>query len=154
MIRQAVFKTLARGSFALLLVTAAAYAESDPEDIIKYRQNVMKANGAHMAATGAILQGKVSYQKGLADHARALQAINRDIPALFPKGSDFGDTSALDAVWNKRADFEKRSKDAQAKADAFAKIAGGGDMKAALAKFKELSDSCKTCHKDYRKEEK
>ena len=151
---QAVLKTLARGAFALLLVTAAAYAESDPEDIIKYRQNVMKANGAHMAATGAILQGKVDYKKELADHAKALQAINRDIPALFPKGSDFGDTKALDAVWSKRADFEKRAKASQVKADAFAKAAGSGDLKLASAKFKELSDSCKACHKDYRKEEK
>ncbi len=139
---------------ALVLLGAAAHTEGDPEDIIKYRQNVMKANGAHMSATGAILQGKVGYKKDLADHAKALAAINRDVAALFPKGSDFGDTSALDAVWSKRADFEKRSKDTQAKADAFAKIASGGDMKAALAKFKELSDSCKACHKDYRKEEK
>jgi cytochrome c556 len=154
MIRQAVLKTLARGSFALLLVTAAANAESDPEDIIKYRQNVMKANGAHMAAAGAVLQGKVEYKKDLAYHAKTLQSINHDIPALFPKGSDFGDTKALDAVWSKRADFEKRSKATQAKADAFAKAATGGDMKAALTKFKELSDSCKACHKDYRKEEK
>lgn len=139
---------------ALTLLGAAVHAESDPEDIIKYRQNVMKANGAHMAATGAILQGKVEYKKDLAYHAKSLQSINHDIPALFPKGSDFGDTKALDAVWSRRADFEKRSKDTRAKADAFAKAASGGDMKAALAKFKELSDSCKACHKDYRKEEK
>src|SRR3989338_8328949 len=88
MIRQAVLKTLARGAFALLLVTAAAYAESDPEDVIKYRQNVMKANGAHAAAAGAIIQGKVGYKKDLADHAKALAAINRDVAALFPKRSE------------------------------------------------------------------
>lgn len=139
---------------ALALFATATYAENEPEDVIKYRQNVMKANGAHAAAAAAILQGKVGFKKDLADHAKALQAINRDVAALFPKGSDFGDTKALDAVWSKRADFEKRAKDAQTKADAFAKAAGGNDMKLATAKFKELSDSCKACHKDYRKEEK
>lgn len=138
---------------SLVLFGTLAYAESEPEDIIKYRQNVMKANGAHMAATGAILQGKVEYKKDLAYHAKTLQTINSDIPALFPKGSDFGDTKALDGVWSKRADFEKRAKDTRTKADAFAKAAGG-DAKAALAKFKELQDSCKACHKDFRKEEK
>ncbi len=138
---------------SLALFGSAAYAESDPEDVIKYRQNVMKANGAHMAAVGAILQGKVEYKKDLVYHANALKAINGDVPALFPKGSDFGDTKALDGVWAKRAEFEKRAKDTRAKADAFAKAAGG-DAKAALAKFKELSDSCKACHKDFRKEEK
>ena len=65
----------------------------------------MKANGAHAAAAGAIIQGKVGYKKDLADHAKALQAINRDVATLFPKGSDFGDTNALDGVWSKRADF-------------------------------------------------
>jgi cytochrome c556 len=142
---------LVLGSCALF--GAVAFAESEPEDIIKYRQNVMKANGAHMAAAGAILQGKVEYKKDLAYHANALKAINGDVPALFPKGSDFGDTKALDGVWAKRAEFEKRAKDAKTKADAFAKAAGG-DAKTALAKFKELSDSCKACHKDFRKEEK
>ncbi len=136
-----------------VLLTATAVAESEPEDIIKYRQNVMKSNGAHMAAAGAILQGKVEYKKDLAYHAKALQAINSNVAALFPKGSDFGDTKALDGVWSKRADFEKRAKDTRAKAHAFAKAAGG-DTKVALGKFKELSDSCKACHKDFRKEEK
>ncbi len=151
--RQMVFRIAKFGSLALLLGAAAVYA-AEPEDVIKYRQNVMKANGAHMAAAGAILQGKVGYKAHLSEHAKALAAINKDIPGLFPKGSDFGDTEALDAVWSKRADFEKRAKDTQTKADAFAKVAAGGDMKAASAKFKELSDSCKACHKDYRKEEK
>ncbi len=152
MTRQTLPRTTLFATLALL--GAAAHAESDPEDIIKYRQNVMKANGAHMAATGAILQGKVGYKARLGEHAKALVAINKDIPGLFPKGSDFGDTKALDAVWSKRADFEKRAKASQVKADAFAKAAGSGDLKLASAKFKELSDSCKACHKDYRKDEK
>jgi cytochrome c556 len=150
--RQTLIRSLVP-AFAALLATTAAVAESEPEDIIKYRQNVMKANGAHMAAAGAILQGKVDYKKDLAYHAKALQAINGNVAALFPKGSDFGDTQALDGAWSKRADFEKRAKDTKAKADAFAQAAGG-DPKAALGKFKELSDSCKACHKDFRKEEK
>lgn len=138
----------------LTLLGTVAHAENDPEDIIKYRQNVMKANGAHAAAAGAIIQGKVGYKKDLADHAKALAAINRDVAALFPKGSDFGDTKALDSVWSKRADFEKRAKDAQAKSAAFAKTVAAGDTKNYGPKLKELADSCKACHKDYRKEEK
>jgi len=149
--RQTLIRSLVPAFAALLATTAVA--ESEPEDIIKYRQNVMKANGAHMAAAGAILQGKVAYKNDLTYHAKALQAINSNIPALFPAGSDFGDTKALDSAWSKRADFEKRAKDTKTKADAFAKAAGG-DPKAALGKFKELSDSCKACHKDFRKEEK
>lgn len=152
MIKMSIPKLLTLGILALL--GATAHAESDPEDIIKYRQNVMKANGAYAAAASAIIQGKVGYKKDLADHAKALAAINRDVAALFPKGSDFGDTKALDGVWSKRTDFEKRAKDAQAKSAAFAKTVAAGDTKNYGPKLKELADSCKACHKDYRKEEK
>lgn len=149
-------RTLLGKSTALALVALPlwAFAAAEPEDIIKYRQNTMKANGAHMATMGAIISGKVDYKGQLADHARAVQAINKDIPGLFPKDSDFGDTKALDGVWSKRAEFEKRAKDTKEKSDALVKLVAGGDNKAIGAKFKELQDSCKACHKDFRKEEK
>lgn len=132
-------------------VPAALAVES--EDIIKYRRDVMKANGALMGASAAIIQGKVDYKKSLADHAKGLQAINKDIIALFPKDSDFGETNALESVWSKRAEFEKRAKDTAAKADAFVQAAAGGDKAVTGAKFKELADSCSACHKDFRKKQ-
>ncbi|WP_169923956.1 c-type cytochrome [Sulfurifustis variabilis] len=139
---------------ALLSLPVVAGAESEPEDIIKYRQNVMKANGANMGAIAAILQGKVpEYKDRLGDHARGVQAGTKNIPALFPDGSDFGDTEALESVWKDRAGFKKRSDDTSKKADALAKAVAGGDAKAIQARFRELSDSCKACHKDFRKEQ-
>lgn len=130
-----------------VLTCFAVGAFADDEDVIKYRKNVMKAYGAHMAAAAAIVQGKV--KGSAAGHAKALEATTQGIAGMFPAGSDFGETNAQDAVWSKRADFEKKAKDTEAKAVAFAK-ASGGDV---AAKFKELSDSCKACHKDYRKEQ-
>jgi len=137
---------------SVCLMTGTAFA-AEPEDIIKYRQSVMKANGAHMAAAGAIINGKVDFKGQLGDHAKALQTINKDINSLFPKDSDFGETKALDAVWKNNADFQKRAKDSAQKADALAKTVAAGDSKNYGARFKELSDSCKACHKDFRKEE-
>lgn len=138
----------------LLSMIAGAKAESDPEDIIKYRQNVMKSNGANLVAAGAIIQKKVEFNARLADHAKAVAAGSKNIPALFPPGSDFGiDTEALDAVWNNRAQFEKLAKDSETKAAAFAKAVSAKDAQVG-ARFKELADSCKACHKDFRKEEK
>ncbi len=132
-----------------VLACFAAGVMADDEDVIKYRRNVMKAYAAHMAAAGAIVQGKV--KGSAAGHAKALEATTKDIAGLFPAGSDFGETNAMDAVWSKRAGFEKKAKDTEAKAAAFAKAADGAD---AAAKFKDLSESCKACHKDYRKEQK
>lgn len=133
----------------LCLTTLAAHA-ADPDDMIKYRKNVMSANGGLMGASNALIQNKVEFKGQLTAYARALEALNKDLPALFPKGSNAGDTDAQADVWNKRAEFEHRAKDTQTKAAAFAKAAAGNDPKLA-EKFKELSDACKSCHKDFRK---
>ncbi len=140
---------------ALLATTFVLRAESFPEDIIKYRKNVMKTNGANMADAAMILQGKVEEYKGrLADHAKAVETFTKDIPALFPEGSDLGDTEALDVIWKKWPEFQRKAKDAHAAAVAFAKAVASKNEAAINAKFKQLSDDCKACHKDFRKEEK
>jgi cytochrome c556 len=134
-----------------VIMTAQA---AEPEDIIKYRKGMMKANGAHMGAMNAILSGKVDYKGDLADHARALAFLNRDVSGLFPKDSDFGDTDALDAVWKKTDDFKKRAAAAKEKSDALAKAVATNDKAKMTAAFGQLNDACKACHKDYRKEQK
>jgi cytochrome c556 len=135
-----------------LFLAFGAHA-AEPQDIIDYRVANMKASAGHMAAANAIIRGKVDYKNQLADHARALQALNRDVAALFPKDSDFGDTRALDAVWSRNAEFQKRAQDARDRADAFARAVTAGDSKSYAARFGELNDACKACHKDFRKEE-
>lgn len=135
---------------ALALASLTAHA-ADPDDMIKYRKNVMNANGGLMGASNALIQNKVEFKSQLAGYAKALEALNKDLPALFPKGSNGGDSEALPDVWNKRPEFERRARETQAKAAAFAKAAGGGGDPKLAEKFKDLSDSCKSCHKEFRK---
>jgi cytochrome c556 len=104
-----------------------------------------------MAAAAAIISGKVAFKADLADHVRALQAINRDLPSLFPAGSGVGETSALDAVWKNNDEFRKRAADAAKKSEALAQAVASGDAKAQAARLGELGDACKACHVDYRK---
>ncbi len=103
-----------------------------------------------MSAANALIQNKVEFKAQLVNDAKALENLNKELSALFPKGSNTADSDALPDVWNKRAEFERRAKDAQTKAEAFAKAASHGDAKLA-EKFKNLSDACKSCHKDFRK---
>lgn len=138
----------------LLAGLATAVVAAEPEDIIKYRKNNMMASGGHMAATGAILNGKVDFKNDLVDHAKALAALNKDVAGMFPKDSDFGDTAALDAVWKKSADFKARANDAKEKSDALVKAVATHDKAKMSAAFGQLNDTCKACHKDYRKEQK
>lgn len=130
-----------------------AHAETNPEEIVKYRQAVMKSQAAHMAASAAIVQGKVDFKDQLADHVKALEAMNRDLTSLFPKGSEGGNSKALSEVWSNTAEFQKHAKDAQQKSAALAKAVAAGDTHNYGARLKELQESCKGCHKDFRKKE-
>lgn len=131
------------------LIAGSAHA-ADPDDMVKYRKNVMNANGGLMGATNALIQNKVAIKGPLTEYAKALATLTQNLSALFPTGSNTADSDAQPDVWSKRAEFERRAKDAEVKAAVFAKAASHGDPKLA-EKFKELSDACKSCHKDFRK---
>jgi cytochrome c556 len=139
----------------LLLSTwlAAQAAEPNPADIVKYRQSIMKSQREHMAAATAIIQDKVNFKDQLADHARSLEATTRIIAGLFPEGSEVSDTRALGAVWDNNVEFQKRSRDTSQKSAAFAKTIAAGDTENYSARLNDLLDSCKSCHKDFRKKE-
>ena len=137
-----------------LLASVSTLYAAEPKEILKYRANVMKTNGANMSAASAILKGKVEYQDRLLDHARTIETFTKDIPALFPKGSDSGDTRALASVWQKWSEFEQSARDSHAAASEFAKAVSANDQAAIKTAFKKLSDSCKSCHKDFRKKKK
>jgi cytochrome c556 len=141
--------SLVRTLVLAVAVATVSTASAEPSDVVKYRQAVMKANGGHMAAAGALLQGKVAHKDQLVVHARALEGVNKNIAALFPKGSD-KETDAREEVWTKWAAFEKQANDARDKSAAFAKAVASNDMQAAAARYKELGATCKACHQDFR----
>ncbi|MCU0936187.1 MAG: cytochrome c [Gammaproteobacteria bacterium] len=131
-------------------LVAGAAAAADAEDVIKYRQASMKALGGHATAMAQIVRGKVPYSGRLEGHAQAAAALTRDLPALFPAGSDFGETDAKPEVWSKRAAFEKVSGDSSKAAEALVAAVRGGDSAAVGKAFEGLSQTCKGCHEDFR----
>ncbi len=131
----------------LLALSWSVYAEDAEDGIIKYRELVMKSLGAHVGAMGIITQGKVTLQGQLANHARAVAALAGTLPSLFPKGSDFGETDALPAIWEEWETFQQAAKTFDDAALALSQAATGGEIN---GPFKDLTDSCKGCHKKFR----
>ena len=138
---------------AALIVSVPAAQAEEPENYIKYRQAVMKAIGGHNGAASQVVRGNVSPEGALAMHADALAALTRDIASLFPEGSDFGETAAKPEVWSERAEFEKAAEDSGAAAAAFAESVSGGDAEKIAAAFKDLGETCKGCHKQFREKD-
>ncbi len=138
-------------SLALLgvLVAGAAWA-ADPEEVIKYRQAAMKALGGHTTAMSQIVRGKVPFNGQLEGHAQAAASLTQDIPAMFPAGSDFGESDARPEVWKKRAEFEKVAGDSSKAAGALAAAVRSGDSAAAGKAFDGFAQTCKGCHQGFR----
>lgn len=120
------------------------------EAAIKYRQSVMSAIGGLMGTSVGRIRDGLDYGPDMKQVAAALQALTRDIPALFPKGSDFGETDAKPEVWENRQAFEEASAKMREQADAFSASVQTGDRKQMLGAFKGVGDACKGCHEDFR----
>ena len=144
-------RSLVSATVLVLGVTLASPAgAADPEDMIKYRQGVMTALGGHASAMAQIVRGKVPFTGQLEGHAQSAVALTRDIPPLFPAGSDFGETDAKPEVWKKRAEFEKAAGETSKAADALLAAVKGGDQAAVGKAFDGLGKTCKACHEDFR----
>lgn len=139
------------GALGLGLLSATSVRAAEPENYIKYRQAIMKAIAGHSGSSGQILRGLVDAQPGeLAFHADALARLNADLVRLFPQGSDFGETEALPKIWEDRAGFAQRSKDAADATANFARAVQSGDNGAMVNAYKAVGESCKGCHQNFR----
>jgi cytochrome c556 len=137
----------------LAVMGSAVSAESDPDNVIKYRQGVMSALGGHMGASAQIVRGKVDHWNHLLFHAESIEAISRRVSVLFPEGSDFGETGAKEVIWEEWDDFQEAARKGERAANDYLTAVNSGDKTAIGKSFRALADACKKCHKKFREEE-
>ncbi|MDJ0944171.1 MAG: cytochrome c [Kiloniellales bacterium] len=137
---------------AALGLSTQALAVDEPENVIKYRQAVMKAIGGHMASIASVVKGQVSYTDHVAGHANSINAMSKNVTAVFPKGTDNGShkTAALPKIWEDWAGFEKAAQALDAASANLASVAASGDKQKLAAAFGDLGKACGGCHKPYR----
>jgi cytochrome c556 len=128
------------GSFAL--------AQQDP---IAARRALMKKNGDEAKIGTQFMKGEAPFDLA---KAKAIFAAYQDAaskaPNLFPDNSKTGgDTAALPAIWEKKADFDAKLKklgdDAK---DAATKVTDEASFKAV---FPTVQKNCGGCHETFRK---
>jgi cytochrome c556 len=131
---------------AALGVTAVV-AQGDP---IAARRAAMKAVGDQNRIATEMIDGKTPFN---ADAAKRVLATFADssgkMPNLFPDNSKTGDTNALPAVWENKADFN--AKMTKFNADAKAAEAKVTSLDAFKAEMAEVRKNCGGCHQTYRK---
>ncbi len=128
----------------------AAIAAQDDENLIKYRQSVMKGVGGHTGAIYQIVKNNNPNKSHLQAHARALHDLMGMVTAAFQQKTSGGKTRAKPEIWSDASGFESATRDAEAAAGAFSAAASSGNEAKIAEKLDVLLDTCKGCHREYR----
>ena len=132
----------------LALGATALVAQTDP---IAARKALMKANGEQAKIAVDMLESKAPFNLEAAKKVFAtFHEAGEKAPPLFPDTSKTGgDTAALPAIWENKADFEAKL----AKLAAESKKAGEAtkDFDSFKAQMAEVRKNCGGCHQNYRK---
>jgi cytochrome c556 len=137
-------------TFAVLITsTASSAARADDQDVIDYREHIMKTVGEQVAAIGQILQQKAPAEN-FATHAQILAITAGTAKKAFEQKVPGGE--AKPEVWAQWPDFSKRLDELTAATADLARIAKTGGVTAAGPKVQTLP--CKSCHDTYRMEKK
>lgn len=132
--------------FVLALMSITAGAQSDP---IKARQALMKDMGAQTQIGAAMVKGTTPFDAAkAAEIFKSFAADGAKVGALFPEGSNQGETKALPAVWSNRAGFDAALDAFNASvADNAAKIGTADGFKTA---FTAVAQACRACHTKFK----
>jgi cytochrome c556 len=140
-------KRLALVATMLALGGSLALAQQDP---IAARKALMKKNGDEAKIGTQFMKGEAAFDlaKAKAIFAQYQEAAGK-MPSLFPDSSKTGgETAALPAVWEKKADFDAKFVKFGADAkDAAAKVKDEASFKEA---FPAVQKNCGGCHETYR----
>ncbi|TPK22304.1 cytochrome C556 [Mesorhizobium sp. B2-5-9] len=132
-----------------MLALAASAAFADP---ILDRQALMKERGKIVGGLSKVVKGEEPFDAAaVLTQLQALQANAEkfDVEALFPKGTDTGDTTAAPKIWEDMAGF-KAAEDKYL-ADVKAAVAAApADVDALKTQIGTIGSDCGTCHQAYR----
>lgn len=138
---------------AVLAVPQSMAEEKSHGKAVEYRNSVMTVMKWNISPMGAMLKGKIPYDKAVfARHARDLSAAaHLDLLSGFPEGSDeHEDTSARMDIWMDWESFEDKLNSFRGNTKALAEAAESGDLKVIGPKFGAVGKGCKDCHDAYR----
>ena len=123
-------------------------AQTDP---IAARRALMKTNGDESKVATEMLEAKRPFDLAAAKKVFASFAeAGEKAPALFPDTSKTGgDTAALPAIWENKADFD--AKLAKFATESKAAVEATKDLDSFKVQVTEVRKNCGGCHQTYRK---
>ncbi len=139
---------------ALSAASAIVAKERDPKErAIHAREAAFTLMAVNVGPMGAMAKGNMPFnQEEFARRAANLQAL-ADMPwEFFIPGTDQGNTEAKPEIWSNPDDYKAKTEKFQQEVAKLVDASKGGDQKAMFAQFGETAKSCKSCHKEYKKD--
>ncbi|HLQ85473.1 MAG TPA: cytochrome c [Salinisphaeraceae bacterium] len=142
---------------SVLLALPAVAADTPEENAINGRQGEMLLRAYHLGALVAMVKKEVPYDaehaSRLANNLKLLQQM--DLASMWMQGSSTDEypdeTRALPKIWAEDSDFAEHGEEIDQHINQLAEVAGNGLDELAPA-VKDVAQSCKGCHDDYRAE--
>ena len=130
----------------VLIFATDHYAYADDQDVITYRQMIMKELDAEAGALGMIVSGQIP-PDSLSLQTRAIVISAKSALKAFESKVPGG--GSRPEVWSKWDDFSRRIQSFGQKAEAMAKAGETGNM-ATVMELIDAAMPCKQCHDVYR----
>ena len=136
---------------AALVGGGVAYAQqvAQATDPLAARKDNRKQAGAQMRAIKAVID-KGGPASEAAPMVAKLKELGAAHVALYPAGSDKGETKALPVVFTDAAGFKAANYASNDAIDKLAVAIGSGDLKAVTDAYGNVGKSCGACHEKFR----
>ncbi|MBZ4193043.1 MAG: cytochrome c [Candidatus Contendobacter sp.] len=147
---------LASGILGASLLTAVHAADPKPQDVAEYRKAVYTVVGWNFKPIGAMIKGEIPFDAAaVARHAQYVDLMSKAAPEGFAKGSGpdaVKDTEAKPEIWTNPDKFKTAMTNFQQEAAKLTEVAKAGQEADIKAQFGKTAETCKACHKEFRKD--
>lgn len=137
----------------VVLTSAVVAQQKSPEDIIKGRQEQMKALGADFRIINEALKADAPDLAAISAAGKRIADAIKDVNTRYPAGTgpESGiKTRAKAEIWLENAAYRKAGEVSVAESAKFSATAAAGNVEAVRAGFKALTGTCVACHDKYR----
>ena len=121
------------------------------DDAVYLRKAHMALVGTYFGDMGAMIKGKKPFDAAqFQSNADRLAVVTQWAGEGFEGNHLTSDSKSRPDIWENKADYDRLMKEFSEKAGKLKLAAASGVMKDSLPAFKEMGDTCSSCHKKYK----
>lgn len=134
-----------------LAACSSEIPDTHPDQPVTKRQQAFKAMLRSFEPMGTMLKDRRYDPDAFARLANELASLRERPWSHFGPDTNYPPTKALPAVWERPADFEQRRTSFIEASDRLIAAAAARNEADARSAYAEVQDSCKACHRDFRR---